>query len=104
MASLFLLPSHSENFGLVIAEAMAAGVPALVTDTTPWNALNVDDRGWCVPWEEYNRALQVALALGPEQLAARGLRARAWVLREFSWDKSARELTAFYQQLPGPAT
>ena len=104
VASLFLLPSHSENFGLVIAEAMAAGVPALVTDTTPWNALNVDDRGWCVPWEEYNRALQVALALGPEQLAARGLRARAWVLREFSWDKSARELTAFYQQLPGPAT
>src|SRR2546430_12699827 len=40
VASLFLLPSHSENFGLVIAEAMAHGVPPLVTDTTPKKTLN----------------------------------------------------------------
>jgi glycosyltransferase involved in cell wall biosynthesis len=99
VASLFLLPSHSENFALVIAEAMAAGVPALVTDTTPWSALNIDHRGWCVPWAQFHRTLQLAMAEGPARLAERGLRARAWVLREYSWEKSAGELTAFYRRL-----
>ncbi|MDB6170433.1 MAG: glycosyl transferase group 1 [Verrucomicrobia bacterium] len=103
VASLFLLPSHSENFGLVIAEAMAAGVPVLVSDATPWSAVNDEDRGWCVPWENFAPALAAALAEGAERLHERGTRARAWVLREFSWDKSAADLAAFYRQLPPPA-
>jgi len=98
-AALFLLPSHSENFGLVIAEAMAAGVPALVTDTTPWKALRDDDRGWCVAWDDFGRTLDAALAETPARLAERGRRAHAWVQREFSWEKSARELCAFYGRL-----
>ena len=102
VASLFLLPSHNENFGLVVAEAMAHGVPALVTDTTPWRALNTDDRGWCVPWPDYAAALRAATAEGPARLRARGARARDWVLSEYAWDKSARALTAFYAQLQGP--
>ena len=99
VASLFLLPSHSENFGLVIAEALANGVPALVTDTTPWRGLNTDGRGWCVPWNDYGDALVAATAEGPHRLRERGRRAREWVLREFSWDKSAHDLAAFYQTL-----
>ena len=99
VASLFLLPSHNENFGLVVAEALAHGVPALVTDTTPWRELNTDGRGWCVSWQDYGDALVAATAEGPLRLRERGRRARDWVLREFSWDKSARELAAFYQRL-----
>jgi glycosyltransferase involved in cell wall biosynthesis len=99
VASLFLLPSHSENFGLVIAEALAAGVPAVVTDGTPWASLNTDDRGWCVAWADFHRALEAAMHGGPARLAERGARARSWVLREFSWEKSARALATFYQQL-----
>jgi len=103
VASLFLLPSHSENFGLVIAEAMAAGVPALVTDSTPWTRLNSENRGWCVPWADFHRTLQVAMADSPARLFERGQRARAWVLQEFSWEKSARKLADFYEQLLRPA-
>lgn len=99
IASLFLLPSHNENFGLVVAEAMAHGVPAVVTDTTPWHALNTDARGWCVPWDDYAAALKSATAATPPALRARGLRARDWVLSEFAWDKSARDLATFYGQL-----
>ncbi len=99
VASLFLLPSHNENFGLVIAEALAHGVPALVTDTTPWLELNTDDRGWCVPWSGYGDALVAATAEDIYQLRERGRRAREWVQREFSWDRSARELAGFYQRL-----
>lgn len=104
VASLFLLPSHNENFGLSIAEAMAHGVPALVTDTTPWSALNQDGRGWCVPWADYGRALREATAESPARLRERGTRAREWVLREFSWDKSAATLAAFYQTLSGKSS
>lgn len=99
VAALFLLPSQSENFGLVIAEAMARGVPVLVTDATPWTALNTDGLGWCVPWSEYPAALQAATAEEPAALRARGARAREWVLREFSWQRSARRLAAFYVSL-----
>lgn len=99
VASLFLLPSHNENFGLVIAEALAHGVPALVTDTTPWQGLNTDGRGWCVPWSAYGDALVAATAEDSYALRERGRRAREWVLREFSWDRSARDLAQFYQRL-----
>ena len=99
VASLFILPSHNENFGLVVAEAMAHGVPALVTDTTPWRAINQDDRGWCVPWSDFATALKAATAESPASRRERGTRARDWAVREFSWDKSARDLATFYAQL-----
>jgi len=100
-ASLFLLPSHNENFGLVVAEALAHGVPALVTDTMPWRALNANGCGWCVPWSQYPEALRAAVAEDPESLRGRGARGRAWVARDYSWEKPARALADFYQDLAG---
>jgi glycosyltransferase involved in cell wall biosynthesis len=99
IASLFLLPSHGENFGLSIAEALANGVPALVTDTTPWSGLNSTGAGWCVPWPEFGTALRSATAESPASLRRRGAIARDWVLRDFSWEKPARILAEFYSGL-----
>ncbi len=101
VASLFLLPSHTENFGLAIAEALAHGVPALVTDATPWGVLNDVGGGWCVPWSDYPGALRAAAAEGPEKLRSRGAAARTWVLREYSSDKQVRTLVEFYGKLKG---
>lgn len=98
-AELFLLASHNENFGLSIAEAMAHGVPAVVTDTTPWAKLNDDQRGWCVPWPRFGDALKAATAETVAALAARGERARRWVLQEYAWGRAATQLTEFYQTL-----
>lgn len=99
IASLFVLPSHSENFGLVIAEALAAGVPALVTDTTPWTGLATTGAGWCVPWESYAGTLATALAVAPDELRAMGSRGQAWMARDYSWDRTAGLLQSFYQEL-----
>ncbi|HEY4988737.1 MAG TPA: glycosyltransferase, partial [Opitutaceae bacterium] len=104
IASLFLLPSHGENFGLSIAEALASGVPALVTDSTPWSGLNDKGGGWCVPWPDYGSALRVATLEGPAALRRRGAVAREWVQRAFSWDASARLLLDFYSGLAGNST
>jgi glycosyltransferase involved in cell wall biosynthesis len=99
LAQLFLLASHTENFGLVIAEAMAHGVAPLVSDGTPWGRINRENVGWCVPWTEFGDALEAAALEGPARLRARGERARAWVLGEYSWDRPARALAEFYERL-----
>ncbi len=100
VASLFVLPSHSENFGLVIAEALAAGVSALVTDTTPWSGLASHGCGWCGPWESYGANLATALSTPPEELVAMGRRGREWAARDFSWARAAGLLNEFYRHLP----
>ncbi len=99
VASLFVLPSHNENFGLVVAEAMAQGVPVVVTDTTPWRAVNEEGRGWCVAWEKFGDTLVAATREPAEQLAQRGRAARTWVLREFAWRSAAETLADFYTHL-----
>jgi glycosyltransferase involved in cell wall biosynthesis len=99
IASLFLLPSHGENFGLSIAEALSNGVPALVTDTTPWAELNGTGAGWWVPWGEYAAALSAATAESQESLRLRGAIAKEWVCRRFSWKSSASTLVDFYSRL-----
>jgi glycosyltransferase involved in cell wall biosynthesis len=98
-ASLFLLPSHGENFGLSIAEAVASGLPALVTDTTPWSGLNRTGAGWCVPWSGFADALRSATSEDAAALRRRGEIGREWVLREYSWEKAARIVSQFYSGL-----
>jgi glycosyltransferase involved in cell wall biosynthesis len=99
IASLFLLPSHNENFGLAIAEAMANGLPVLVTDATPWSEVNVTGAGWCVPWSDYPAVLAAALAETSAALAARGKIAQAQVLANYSWQRAAQLLLDFYREV-----
>ncbi len=98
-ATLFLLPSHTENFGLVVAEAMARSLPVLATETSPWQGLEAEGAGRCVPWYGFGAALTALLTEGPAVLQERGRRARAWALRDYSWKKSAGTLAAFYSEL-----
>lgn len=46
---LFFLPTRGENFGHVIAEALGAGTPVLVSDRTPWRGLQGAGVGWDLP-------------------------------------------------------
>lgn len=98
-ASLFVLPSHSENFGLVVVEALVHGVPVLTTDTTPWQELAPNGAGQCVAWAAFGSALDTLLAETPAALHASGGRARAWAGATFSWDRAAKILDEFYAQL-----
>ncbi len=99
IASLFLLPSHSENFGLTVAESLASGVPALVTDTTPWQDMNGRGVGWCASWESFGEKLQAALALPEPERADMGRLGRSWVAQTFSWKQVAQPLAEFYRVL-----
>jgi glycosyltransferase involved in cell wall biosynthesis len=46
---LFFLPTMGENFGHVIVESWAAGVPVLISNLTPWQNLSQKRIGWDVP-------------------------------------------------------
>ena len=50
-ADLCILPTLGENYGYVIAEALAAGCPVLISDQTPWRGLAADGCGWDLPLE-----------------------------------------------------
>jgi glycosyltransferase involved in cell wall biosynthesis len=99
VASLFLLPSHSENFGLVIAEALVRGLPVLTTDSTPWQDLATQGAGDCVAWMDYGSALDGLLNETPTALGDAGTRARTWARSSFSWENAARTLSEFYPSL-----
>lgn len=103
-AQLFLLPTHSENFGLVVAEALAAGLPALVTDGAPWLELADHGAGWCGPWPDYAAALAAWLAQPASALVAQGRQGRAWMERDYSWTGAARTLGSFYRELAHAAS
>ena len=101
---LFALPSHSENFGVVVLEALAAGTPCIVTKGTPWAQLPEHRCGW---WVEdtipaLRDALEKALALSEEQYADYSQNARALVARDFSWKRTADTLLAAYHPLVIP--
>lgn len=46
---LFFMPTKGENYGHVIAEALCAGLPILIADTTPWRNLQKQGIGWDLP-------------------------------------------------------
>ena len=49
-SKIFILPTFSENFGLVVAEALSYGLPTITTTGAPWSILNKENAGWwCEP-------------------------------------------------------
>lgn len=100
-SNLFVLPSHNENFGIVIAEAMATGRPVLTTTGTPWKAIEDRGLGWWVPASEGNLAQALADATTTTQLTLdeMGARARRYIGDNFSWQASAEHMLEFYTWL-----
>jgi glycosyltransferase involved in cell wall biosynthesis len=98
-ADLFVLPTHSENFGVAVAEALAAGVPVVTTKGAPWSGLVEHRAGWWVDIDaEYlRRALDEAMSKDPHALAEMGERGRGWMERDFSWDRIAAQMIESYR-------
>ena len=94
-ADCVVLPSRSENFGLIVAEALACGKPAIATHGAPWQVLENAPRegriGWWVETSSAGLATAIAAlcACSDEDLDDMGCHGRIYAWRELSWDKAA---------------
>jgi glycosyltransferase involved in cell wall biosynthesis len=85
-ASAFILPTYSENFGNVVAEALIRGLPVITTTGTPWSDLVKERCGWYIEptVEELMRVIAEATSSDESMLAQMGARGRRYAIDHFT--------------------
>lgn len=80
---LFLLPTLGENFGHVIAEALSAGLPVLISDQTPWRDMEAKGLGWDIPLgdtEAFMRSIDACHSKSAAEYSEWRQHIRSWAL------------------------
>lgn len=95
-ADVCVVPSFTENFGMVTAEALAHGVPVIASKGTPWAEVEV--RG-CGLWVENSpeRLAEAICSIRSKILPEMGARGRDWMQEEFGWNFIAEKMLNLYQ-------
>lgn len=101
-ADLFVLPTFTENFGAVVAEALTHGLPVITTRGAPWSDLETCRCGWWIDIgvEPLADALSQAMGLTDEARLAMGKRGREYVKR-YDWSVIAGQMMSCYRWLLG---
>jgi len=100
-ADLFVLTSHSENFGMAAAEALAAGLPVLLSDQVGIARQVAEAGAGCVvPLDESRIAGAWSSLLGDRTaLSAMGNRGRNLARQEYDADRVARKMLTVYSSV-----
>jgi glycosyltransferase involved in cell wall biosynthesis len=100
-ATLLVLPSHQENFGIAAVEALSCGVPVVVSEHVNLAPeIKNHDAGWVTALDAKQLADTLVEALGDEvECSRRGQAGRAFVLQQFSWTDVAVQLLELYSSI-----
>jgi glycosyltransferase involved in cell wall biosynthesis len=92
-----LVPSHTENFAIVVAEALAHGVPVIASKGTPWSRLDQMKCGFWVDNDPGSLADAIR-RISTMPLREMGWRGREWMQKEFSWLSVSEQMLDLYQR------
>lgn len=98
-ASLFVLPTFSENFGIVIAESLASYTPVITTKGAPWEDLKTNKCGWWIDIgvEPLKKALEQAIGSNDKILIKMGVNGRKLIEDKYSMQSVAEQMLQLYQ-------
>ena len=100
-SDFFVLPTHSENFGLAIAESLASGTPVITTVGTPWSDLNSSEAGaWIeIGTEPLVETLRRFLGLSEDELETMGRNGRKLIETKYSAHVMAEQMMEVYKSV-----
>lgn len=98
-AGAVVLPSRQEGFSLTILEAMAAGVPVIISDQCHFSEVALNQAGRVVPVDvsAFRESMLNTLCIGPEARRSQGSNGRRLVETGFTWGNVAKELLGLYR-------
>lgn len=99
-ADCLILPSFTENFGGVVVDALAHGVPVITSKFTPWQEVD----GLCGWWrgntvDELASVLEEMMALPDAVRHEMGLKGRALVEQKYTWTAVAEQMREIYRKV-----
>jgi len=99
-AEVFVLPSYTENFGQVVAEAMASGTPVVISDRVNiWPEVVRAEAGLVVPCDAEATAQALRSVLGdPARGRQMGSNGRRWVAKHLPWEVVAAQMVRAYEE------
>lgn len=97
--SFLVLPSKSENFGMVVLEALLRGIPVIASKGTPWEELDTHRCGWWVynDVENLSATIRKAITLPEQERIAMGEQGINLVRNHYSVDVVARKMLNLYK-------
>lgn len=100
VSDLFVLPTLSENFGIVVAEALSYGIPVITTKAAPWSDLELLKCGWWIDAgiDPLISALNHAISLSDHERSEMGLNGVIYS-KKFCWLTIVKQFNNVYREI-----